>query len=221
MTSEVTIQTRFAYDEKYVEGTFTRASLGTKYPVMQLQYTKGTSGLFNSQYDYHKLTLNIDDRLRFNPIGYTNYIIEGGQTFGQVPYPLLFVHPGNQTLIYDYASFNLMNFFEFASDRYATVSIFHHFEGFFFNKVPLFRKLKWREVFIAKALVGTLSQKQKDIMVFPNNLMELSKGPYYEVGAGVENIFKVFRIDAFWRLSYLDNPNITKFGIRWSIQLTF
>ncbi len=221
ITSEITLQTRFAYDEKYVEGTFTRASLGTKYPVLQLQYTLGTSGLFNSQYDYHKVTLNIDDRLRFNPIGYTNYIIEGGQTFGQVPYPLLFVHPGNQTLIYDYASFNLMNFFEFASDRYATMSIFHHFEGFFFNKVPLFRKLKWREVFIAKALVGTLSQKQKDIMVFPNNLSELNRGPYYEVGAGVENILKVFRVDAFWRLSYLSNPNISKFGIRWSIQLTF
>lgn len=219
--SEISIITRYARNEKFVGEGFTRTSLGTRSPIFTLLYSLGGKGIFGGEFNYHKMVFTIDDRLYFTPIGYTNYIIEGGQVFGKLPYPLLLIHPGNETFIYDYSSFNMMNFFEFVSDRYLTVSIFHHFDGFFFNRIPLFRKLKWREVFIAKSIIGHLNPSNLDVTVLPSNLSWLKNGPYTEVGAGIENIAKIFRFDAFWRLAYLDKPNISKFGIRGSIQLSF
>lgn len=232
ITSEIRIVSRFAWNEKYIEGTFTRSSMGTKAPVVVVEYTPGLKGVLKSDYTYQKLYINIDDRIRINPIGYTNYVIDAGIIIGKVPYPLMFLHPGNETYIYDWASYNLMNYYEFASDQFAAISIFHHFDGFFLNKVPLLRKLKWREVFIAKAMVGSMSAGNRTVLNLPPGLTSLNRGPYYEVGAGIENIFKIFRVDCFWRLSYIDKPyqanyemltgkKVNIFGIRASIQVIF
>lgn len=83
------------------------------------------------------------------------------------------------------------------------------------------RKLKWREIVSGKMLVGRVSDKNRETLIFPEHLYELDRGPYYEAGVGLENIFKIFRVDAMWRLSYLDNPNISRFGIRGTIQVIF
>lgn len=223
-TAEVRARLRFAYGEKFVSNVFSRASVGTKSPIVQLQYIAGIKGILGSDYSYHKLSLNVADRVRLNPIGYTDYVIEGGKIFGTVPYPLMELHGGNETYVYDAYAYNMMNYYEFASDQYATVQIFHHFDGFFLNKIPLMRRLKWRETLTAKALVGSVSKVNTDLLAFPATLHSLDRGPYYEAGCGLENIFKFFRIDAFWRLSYLDetlNPNISRFGFRASMQVIF
>ena len=114
-----------------------------------------------------------------------------------------------------------MNYYEFVSDEYASIYIYHHFEGFFLNKIPVMRKLKWREVVSLKMLTGRVSRSNQEAMLFPENLYTLSSGPYYEAGVGLENIFKIFRLDAVWRLSYLENPNISRFGLRGVMQLHF
>ncbi len=220
ITSEIRTRLRFAYDEKYVEGTFDRSSTGTKYPVLTLNYSAGLKGVLNSDYKYHKLSLNVEKRFHINPLGYTDWFVEAGQVFGNAPYPLLNLHGGNETYVYDPYAYNMMNYYEFVSDRYFTAQAFHHFEGFFLNRIPLLRKLKWREVVTAKYLVGTLSDKNRNILIFPNTLTALDKGPYMEAGVGIENIFKIFRIDAIWRLSYLGNPAAPRFGIFGSIQIT-
>lgn len=221
VTSEVKLLTRLAYDEKYIESTFSRASMGTKYPILSIEFTAGIKDFFQSHYNYQRVSINIEDRIRINPFGYTDYILEGGKIFGHVPYPLMVLHGGNETYVYDPYAFNMMNYYEFASDRYFTIAAFHHFEGFFLNKIPLLRKLKWREVVTAKYLVGSVFEKNRNVLEFPSTLNALRRGPYYEVSAGVENIFRIFRVDALWRLSYLDNPNIAKFGIRASLQVSF
>ena len=119
----------------------------------------------------------------------------------------------------------MMNYYEFVSDKYVSLLAEHHFDGFFFNRIPLFRKLKWREVVSTKGLIGRVSDKNRNLMQFPEGLSELTV-PYVEASAGIENIFKLFRIDATWRLTYLDyQENVTnqteipKFGIR--VQLKF
>jgi len=233
ISSEVRAFLRFAFDEKYISYTFTRTSTGTRYPVLSLYYAYGGKGILGSDYEYHKVTFNLSDRFRIMPLlGYTDYIIEAGKVFGKVPFPLLELHGGNQTVIYDPYAFNMMNFFEFGSDQYLTVQAFHHFDGFFLNHIPIMRKLKWREVITAKALIGSVEKKNENLLIFPATLSNINKGPYYEVSAGIENIFKVFRIDALWRLSYIDSAyelaykakgggSIPKFGIRWSMQVTF
>lgn len=219
-TSEISLYSRFAYKERFVEGEFTRISLGSDYPILEFQLGFGVEGLFDGDYDYQKFELAISDNFSIGVYGETEYRLTAGQYFGRLPYPLLEIHNGNESYFYDQQAFNLMNFFEFISDRYATAMITHHFEGYFLNKIPLFRKLKWREVVSYRAVAGSLSDENRAEMVLPENIYELNQ-PYMEVAAGVENIFKIFRVDALWRLNYLDHPNIADWGIRAAFEIQF
>lgn len=220
-TSEIRFLARLAYNEKFIDGEFSRVSLGTHYPIVQAQYTLGIKNLFFSDYNYQKLTVNIDDRIRINPIGYFDYVLEYGKVWNPLPYPLLELHGGNETYIFDMYAYNSMNYYEFVSDEYASATISHHFDGFFLNRIPLMRKLKWREVVGAKALIGRVNDQNKSLLIFPEHLYALDRGPYFEATTGIENIFKIFRVDAVWRLSYLDNPKAVPFSIKASLQFSF
>ena len=124
---------------------------------------------------------------------------------------MLKLHEGNGTYILDQSSFACMAFYEFASDTWTTLFLEHNFGGFFLGKIPLIRKLHWREVFTLKAAYGTLSEKNNGIigsrsssdapMLFPAGMSSLNK-PYVEVGAGISNILRLLRVDAFWRLTH-------------------
>jgi hypothetical protein len=219
-TSEFNLYTRFAYKEKYVSGEFERVSLGTKYPILQVNFAMGLKGLLGGEYNYQRLTVNVQNFIRTAPFGYLDYFLEAGKIWGKLPYPLLELHPGNETYSYDRYAFNMMNYFEFVSDRYLAASFAQHFNGFFLDKIPFMRKLKWREVILAKGVIGALRNDNVEEMFLPPNMTKLNR-PYIEVGTGIENIFKVLRIDALYRLSYLDHPNIQKFGIRGTIQINF
>jgi hypothetical protein len=113
-----------------------------------------------------------------------------------------------------------MNFFEFISDEYATAMVNHHFDGFFLNKIPLMRKLKWREVVSVRTVIGSLSDRNKAEIILPETSYELTV-PYVEVGVGIENIFKIIRIDLMKRLNYLDHPNTSEFGFRGTLEFSF
>lgn len=218
ISSEIRLNTRYAFNEKFVYGEFERVSLGSEYPILNLDFTIGIKDLLGSDFPYYKLGFSIDYHFNINPIGRMNCIVETGKIWGDLPYPLLRLHEGNETYAFDDYAYNMLNYYEFVSDTYIGLYAEHHFNGFFLNRVPLFRRLKWREVIYGKALAGSLHSNTREIMDFPVNLKPLSK-PYYEVGIGIENILKVIRIDALWRLSYLDQPNIQKFGIRAKLQI--
>lgn len=220
--TEVRLNVRFAYKEKFISGDFSRISLGTKWPVVQINYAKSLQNAFRGEYDYQKVVLNLSDRVRLvSLLGYTDYTAEVGKIFGAVPYPLMELHGGNETYVYDYMSFNMMKYYEFASDQYASVGMFHHFEGLLFNKVPLLKKLKWREVVTCKALWGSVNEKNRKTLIFPTTLNSLGNEPYVEVSAGIENIFKVFRVDALWRSTYHRPRAIENFGVKFGFQLAF
>ncbi len=218
-STEITLRTHFAYREKFLLGKFERSSLGSIYPTLDLDLTYSPKEIFNSDYEYYKIQLQISDKLEINPFGFLRYRITGGKIFGNLPYPLLELHDGNETYAYDPYAFNMMNYYEFVSDEYLAFWAEHHFQGFFFNRIPLLRWLKLREVVNGKLLIGTLSDSNRNVMDFPEGLSPLSK-PYVEAGIGVENILNLIRIDAMWRFSYLDNPNIQIFGLRVVLQLT-
>ena len=113
-----------------------------------------------------------------------------------------------------------MNSYEFVSDQYVSVFWEHHFEGILFNKIPLFKKLMFREVIGAKAVYGSLSDKHNTELTIPSTTFSLEE-PYIEVAAGIENILTMIRIDAIWRLTQYDNPNVTTFGVRIKLQPGF
>lgn len=216
----LTLNTRWLKDEKFVTGEFDRVSLGSKYPELNFEVTGALKGFLGSQFTYAKLHFNYYHKFTINPFGYTRFIVDAGKIFGTVPYPLLQLHEGNETYAFDRFAFNMMNYYEFASDQYTSVTLEHHFQGFFLNHMPLMRRLKWREVATGKFLIGSISNQNMKVLEFPSGLGEVSK-PYIEGGIGVENIFKIIRIDALWRFTHLDNPNIPSFGVRAGLQIIF
>jgi hypothetical protein len=218
--TEARLNVRFAWKEKYVGEGFSRVSIGTTFPILQVNYVKSLQNAFRGEYDYQKLVVNVSDRLRITPIlGYTDYVVECGKIWGTVPYLLMELHGGNETYLYDYLAFNMMNYYEFASDQFVSLGVFHHFEGLFLNKFPLLRKLKWREVATAKTVWGTVDPKNRRTLLFPSTLRALDRGPYVEASVGIENIAKVFRVDAFWRLTYRRETAAANFGIKFGFQL--
>lgn len=229
--SEAYLNLRYAPQERFYQGKLYRTPMTNKFPIINFNYSIGLKALGND-FDYHNLKLNIYKRFYPGILGYTDVIWETGKIFGSVPFPLLFMHRANQTYAYQLAAYNLMNFLEFVSDRYTSINIDHHFNGFIFNKLPLTRKLQIREVVSGKILFGSLSDTNNpdynpDLFKFQaddfGNPMtySLSQGPYVEVSAGIENIFKFFRVDLVKRLTYLDHPNVTDWGVRVRFRFDF
>ncbi|MBN2613024.1 MAG: carboxypeptidase-like regulatory domain-containing protein [Bacteroidales bacterium] len=219
-STDFTLSVHFAYREKFLWGKFERVSLGSVYPIIDLDLTYGPKDFMDNKNEYFKLRMKVSDWIETNPMGYFKYILTYGKIYGSLPYPLLNLHEGNETYAFDALSFNMMNYYEFVSDEYFRIFAEQHFQGFFFNRIPLLRKLNWREVLNCNVLFGGLSEKNKREMVFPEGLTGLD-GPYLEAGAGVENIFKLLRVDAMWRLSYLGKPGVNSFGVRVSARLSF
>ena len=218
---EMSYNLHFCYNEKFVSGEFTRVSMGSSFPELDLELT---AGIWNDRGDfknYYRAIAMISQKVSLGPLGKTRYILEGGKVYGNVPFPLLKLHEGNETYAFDKYAFNMMNLYEFASDTYASVTAEHHFNGFFFNRLPLLRKLKWREIIYGKGLVGDISNRncrQNAIMDFPSTLGDVNK-PYFEAGVGIENIFRFFRVDGVWRLSHLDKPGVSKFAVLVKMQV--
>jgi hypothetical protein len=219
-TTEFTLYTRFAYKEKFLAGEIDRISLGTTWPTLDLILTMGVKGVMGADYDYQKASFRVKDKLRMGAFGYAYIWADVSKVWGNIPYPLLILHQGNETFFYDETAFNTMNFFEFVSDQSVSGSITWHLDGFFLNKIPLFRKLKWREVVSAKGVIGSFSDANENALLLPENTYTLRE-PFGEAAFGIENIFKFLRLDMLYRLSYLDHPDIFKLGVRAKIDITF
>ncbi|SDT30980.1 CarboxypepD_reg-like domain-containing protein [Mucilaginibacter mallensis] len=231
-TSDVTTTLRYAPNEQYYQGKIYRTPIPTKYPIFQLNYTQGINNLFNSSYSYAKIHAQIDKRFYLSQFGFADVRVEGAKIFGQVPYPLLNIFRANQTYAYDLYSYNLMNFLEFVGDHNESINIDQHFQGYFFNKIPLLKKLKWREVASFKGIYGGLSDKNDPLLhpalyQFPVDgngqaiTHALGSTPYIEGSVGVENIFKFVRVDLVRRFTYLDYLNAPKWGVRVLVQFDF
>lgn len=174
---------------------------GRKIPDIAIRYEYADKELFGSSFDYQKVKLSIRQRLNANKLGYLNYSIEAGKTVGTIPHIGLDLPFGNQLVLSDQYAFNLMRFMEFAADQYAMAHLTHHFDGLILDRIPLINKLKWRSFVFGKTYIGSLSAaNDQGRYLFPSGLTSL-KDPYYEVGFGLENIFKFARIDFIWRLT--------------------
>jgi hypothetical protein len=219
--SEVNLLVRYSYQEKFFEKKHKRTSLGSDFPVYQLSIARGLDGFLHGHFNYTRIGLRLTHRLNLFPYGFLNYSLEGGWSNGTAPYPMLFVHRGNESWRYDYTAFNLMNHYEFYTDRYVSLSAVHHLDGWLWRRLPLLRKLDWRELLSARILWGYLNENNKNLMASPSPLSAIRDIPYIEAGTGLENVLRFFRIDVLWRLTYLESPGIKPNGIRLSAQLIF
>jgi hypothetical protein len=225
-TSEFSVRLRYAYLEKFLESTFNRYSLGSDYPIVEVRYTRGLSGVFKSKYTYDKLSASISDYSKIPPFGNIYYNVFAGRTYGTLPYMLLDVAPGNEIYYYNKYAFNLMNRYEYLHDRYAGINIEHNFGNGIFKYIPLTRRWKFRQFWTAKALWGSLSDENKAYNMPAGSTYKfesLDGKTYLEVGTGVDNIFKLFRIDLVWRLlpRPLPDEGVKRFGVFGSFRLAF
>jgi hypothetical protein len=222
--SEVYLNLRYAPSETFYQKRMYRKSYPGKYPVIQFKYTIGSKSIYN---DYNYMRFQLDIRKRFNVsiLGYGDVSFEAAKITGKVPFPLLFMNRANQTYSYQKSSYNLMNFLEFVSDEYVSLNVDHNFNGFFFNKIPLLKKLKLREVATFKVIYGGLRSMnnpdyQNDLFKFPVDsngvplTYTLGKQPYIEASIGISNILKVFRLDLVKRFTYLNHPKVSDIGVR-------
>ncbi len=222
--SELVFRARFAIGEKYIrKASLFRSSINTsKIPVIQLEYVYGMKGLAGSQFNYHKVTLAFADIIPVRTVGRLEIKLQAGMVFGRVPFLLSEVHDGNQTFAFSNTAFNLMNDYQYYSDRYFQWNITHHFEGFFLNRIPGIRKLKLREVIHTRGVWGNVSPGNRQLNRFNDSYIRpLGKIPYVEVGFGLENILKFIRWDVMWRVTHRNEPKtynwIMTFGFQFAL----
>ncbi len=222
-TFEVALKLRFAYLEQFVEGDFFRYTLGTKYPVAELILSKGFKGVMNSAYNYYKIGASVKDYMKISPYGSLSYKVYAAKIFGTLPFTFLENHPGNDIYYYSSGSFNLMNRFEYLSDQYAGINVEHNIGSGIFRYTSLTRKLKWRQFWNAKAVWGSLSEENTTLNNSGDNFKTLNNTTYLEAGTGVDNIFKIFRVDFTWRIlpRPLPEKRVSRFGIFGSFQFQF
>ncbi len=228
-SSEISLGLRFAPNERYYQGFDYKTPLVTRYPIIKLNYIQGFKNVFNSDFNYGKLSVSVFKRFYLELFGYFDTNWKAGTVLGKnIPYPMLYIHHANQTYSYQPYSYNMMNFLEFVSDRYVSFFGEYNFNGFLFNQIPLLKHLKFRTIVTFKALFGGLSninnpQVTSGLMPFPTDINGnlTTFVPYMEAGVGVGNIFKLFRIDLLERLTYLSNPNVNKYGVRLGFKVDF
>ena len=223
-TSGFDITLKYSWQNKNVNGNFYNKNdyknTFRKYPDIAFQWKladKNVGSLFNFQ----KIKMSLNQQIRTQKLGYFKYYIEAGKTFNTVPYPYLDIPFANQLIIMDDYAFNLMNFLEYASDEYVSVHLEQHIEGLILDRIPLINKLKWRNFIFAKGYFSNISDANyNSTYLFPQNLNKLN-APYYEVGFGIENIFKFSRIDFVWRLTDINKPGVYYFIVKPSFKFTF
>lgn len=230
-TGNISLTFRWAPNEQFFESKGARRNIINKYPVLIFQYAKGIRGLYGGEYNYDALHLNLTKRVFVSPLGFSDISLNASYLYGTLPFPLLSIPPANRSYFYSFYSYNLMNVEEFVTDHDLGLNIDHYFNGFFFNKIPLLKKLRLREVITAKILFGGLRKENNpayntDQMLFPTtngvtSTFSLNGNPYLEAGFGIYNIFSFLRIDFVERFTYLNNPGISHFGVLFSSNFNF
>ncbi len=220
---EVALKLRFAYLEQFIEGDYFRYSMGTKYPIAELMLAKGFRGVFASAYNYTKIGVAIKDYMKISPYGSFSYKVYAGKINGTLPFTFLENHPGNDIYYYNSSSFNLMNRFEYLSDKYAGVNVEHNIGSGLFRFIPITRKWKWRQFWNAKTVWGSLSDANNTLNNSTNTFKTLNGSTYVEVGTGIDNILKILRLDFVWRVLPRPLPanKTSRFGIFGSFQFQF
>lgn len=233
INTEVGLRLRWAPNERIIQGRTSRTEINTKYPIFNFNARWGLKDILGGEYKYQNYNAQVFKRVLIPQVGFINVRLGGNYIVGNnIPFTLLNVASGNQTYWLNTQQYMLMNYMEFISDRNVYLNLEHHLYGFIFNKIPLVKRLKFREVIGVKMLYGDIRPQNMPIVnpnliKFPRNedglftTTALGKQPYTEVFVGIENIFGFFRIDAIWRTTYLDMPNVSKFGVRAGVFFDF
>lgn len=232
-TTELSVQLRIAPGETYINTKQRRLPMNLDTPVFTIGHTMGFNGFLGSEYTYNYTELDIYKRFWMpHNWGKIDVYLKGGIQWDKVPFPLLIVPAANLSYIIEDESFNMINNMEFLNDRFASLDVSWDLNGKIFNRIPLLKKLKWREFIGVKCLWGTLTDKNnpylernadsRRLMYFPTGSYIMDKNkPYVELIAGIHNIFKLLHVQYVYRVNYQELPTARKHGVRLMMRLTF
>lgn len=218
--SELNLQVEYTPKRKTIGYGVERREVDSPYSRFFINYSQGFKGLIDSDFDYQKIQLYYKQPVVIGALGRSNFTMELGKTFGQVPLGLMSVVPGNQTYFIIQNTFSNLNFYEFVADEYATLQWEHNFNGKIFARIPGIRKLNLREIIGVRGVYGTVSDENRAINA-SGLVYQAPEKPYWEYSAGIGNIFKVFRLDFAWRANYRDIPDTNNFTIKGSFGFYF
>jgi hypothetical protein len=229
ITSELGVQLRFAPGERAYSGRAGKESpfnLSKDAPIFQLSHQAGFKNILNSDYTYNRTEFSAEKRIWFSSFGHLDTQLKAGKIWNKVPFPLLALPNTNQSITIQPEAFHMMRALEFVADQYVSLSATYYMKGWLLNRIPGIRWLKFREVLSFNGIYGSLSDKNNpaisnNLFLLPEGTIGLDNKPYMEVSAGIENIFKILRIDYYRRLTHLNNPNIKKGGIRIALRFSF
>ena len=234
-TMEASLAFRYAPGETFVNTKQRRIPVSFDAPVFTLSHTAGFKGVLGGEYNYNLTEIGLYKRFWFSSWGKIDMFVKGGAQWNKVPFPLLIMPAANLSYILQRETFNLINNMEFLNDRYASLDVSWDLNGKIFNRIPLLKKLKWREAIGFKMLYGHLTDKNNpmkhpgdsELFLFPTrdgrptSFVMDPKTPYLECSVGIHNIFKILHIDYVRRLNYLDHPDANKWGVRFMVMMTF
>ena len=234
-TMEASLAFRYAPGETFVNTKQRRIPGSFDAPVFTLSHTAGFKGVLGGEYNYNLTEIGLYKRFWFSSWGKIDMFVKGGAQWNKVPFPLLIMPAANLSYILQRETFNLINNMEFLNDRYASLDVSWDLNGKIFNRIPLLKKLKWREAIGFKMLYGHLTDKNNpmkhpgdsELFLFPTrdgrptSFVMDPKTPYMECSVGIHNIFKILHIDYVRRLNYLDHPDANKWGVRFMVMMTF
>lgn len=218
--TELTTRIRWTKDEEFLSGSFDRTALRSPYPILSFQGIFGFKDVYGSNYSYQKYEFQFEHNTQIGVLGRMRYGCTLGYINGTTAYPLLKVHEGNQSLWLLNSTFNMVNFIEFISDRYVIGFAENRWEGLFFDRIPLIKASKIRLITTERIMLGSLSPKHNQALIIPDFVRPFNGVPYVEVGIGIENIFKVIRIDFLYRATH-QIPGTSPFGIKARYSLNF
>lgn len=231
-TTELSLQFQLAPGRTYINTKQRRVPINLDAPVFTIGHTMGLKDVLGGDYKYNFTEASIYKRFWMNSWGKIDVNVKAGAQWNRVPYPLLIMPAANLSYIIEDETFNLINNMEFLNDRYASIDASWDLNGKIFNRIPLLKKLKWREYLGVKALWGKLTDKNNPYLAQNENssvLMQFPEGcyimdphkPYVELIAGVHNIFKLLHVEYVHRCNYNELPTAHKNGIRLMMRLTF
>ena len=234
-TMEASLAFRYAPGETFVNTKQRRIPVSFDAPVFTLSHTTGFKGVLGGEYNFNLTEVGLYKRFWFSSWGKIDMFVKGGAQWNKVPFPLLIMPAANLSYILQRETFNLINNMEFLNDRYASLDVSWDLNGKIFNRIPLLKKLKWREAIGFKMLYGHLTDKNNpmkhpgdsELFLFPTrdgrptSFVMDPKTPYMECSVGIHNIFRILHIDYVRRLNYLDHPDANKWGVRFMVMMTF
>ena len=230
-TTEWSLNFQLAPGRTYVNTKQRRYPINMDAPVFSLGHTMGVKFL-GGDYRYNFTEAGIYKRFWMNSWGKIDARVKAGAQWNKVPFPLLIMPAANLSYIRQDETFNMINNMEFLNDRYASLDVAWDLNGKILNRIPLLKKLKWREYIGVKTLWGKLTDRNNPTLLanaadpmlwtFPVGSYVMDpKRPYVELIAGVHNIFKILHVEFVHRCNYTHLPTAKRNGVRFMMRVTF